>query len=95
MGITFAYLHCFGNCACLVKALKIIVRGSESSIEKLLRIQFGRASRLRALLNLTTFKCDSTSTTEIEYQMLGSPVGNLSVDESAGNESVAASKPLY
>jgi hypothetical protein len=54
-----------------MEALKIIVTGSEISIEKLLRIQFGRESGPGALFDLTAFKCDSTSTTEIGYKTVG------------------------
>jgi hypothetical protein len=77
-----------------MEALKIIVTCSEISIEKLLRIQFGRESGPGALFDLTAFKRDSTSTTEIGYKTVGSSTYNLSVIESGGNDLVAAKNPL-
>ena len=89
-GTTFASLHCIGTCACLMEVLKIIVTGSEISIETLLRIQFGRRSGPGALFDFTAFKRDSTSTMDMEYATVSSFTGSLSVLESGGNDSVAA-----
>ena len=55
-GTTFASFHCIGTCACLIDILKMVVTGSDISIEKLLRIQFGRRSGPGALFDFTAFK---------------------------------------
>ena len=93
-GMTFASFHCIGTCASLIEVLKIIVTGSEISIEKLLRIQFGRRSGPGALFDFTAFKRNSTSTMDIGCATVDPFTGSLSALESGGNDSVAAKKPL-
>ena len=58
-GITSASFHCLGSCACLIEVLNIIVTGSESSMENVLRIQFSMPSGPGALLHWIFFKWDS------------------------------------
>ena len=58
-GITSTSFHCLGSCACLIEVLNIIVTGSESSMENVLRIQFSMPSGPGALLDWIFFKWDS------------------------------------
>ena len=64
-GITSASFHCLGTCVCLIEVLNIIVTGSESSMENVLRIQFGMPSGPGALLDWIFFKWDSIVMSEM------------------------------